>query len=212
MTKVHPTAHDYIPAAGRDWTLPFYDTMTRLAGVRALHRRLVAGADLASGQRVLEIGCGTGNLSTAVKRAEPGVELTAIDPDPLALDRARRKSSTIDFRIGYAQELPFADETVDRAFSSLMLHHLDPESVKSALAELFRVCKPGGSVHVVDFIEVRGLFARMGHHHFPGVDQLSQLMTDAGFASVEVETEHRRLVGEFAYVRATRATGPTDSE
>lgn len=218
MTQSNPITDGYLPAAGRDSLLPFYDAMTWFAGVGAVHRRLISGARLADGQRVLEIGCGTGNLSVAAKRAHPGVELTATDPDPLALDRARRKSSSIDFQIGYAQQLTFGDATFDRVLSALMLHHMDHRTVKTALAELFRVCKPGGSVHVVDFIAVSGAFARMGHHHhFPDVEQLTQLMTDAGFATVEAQTWRRPLVGTFVYLGATRAAGsavarPTDSE
>src|SRR5579863_175212 len=84
--------HDYLPAAGHDAFLPFYDLLTAVLGAAAVHRTLIGQAGLAAGQRVLEIGCGTGNLSVRVKRAHPDLDLTGSDPDPLALARAQRKA------------------------------------------------------------------------------------------------------------------------
>src|SRR5262249_12966053 len=91
MTQHRPT-HDYLPAAGRDAFLPFYDAFTAVLGAAKLHRTLIDQAELTAGQRVLEIGCGTGNLTVRAKRAHPDVELVGFDPDPLALARAQRKA------------------------------------------------------------------------------------------------------------------------
>jgi ubiquinone/menaquinone biosynthesis C-methylase UbiE len=159
VTKHHPTnaaeqRHDYLPAAGRDALLPFYDLFTRVLGATRLHRTLIDQAGLATGQRVLEIGCGTGNLALRVKRAHPGVDLVGCDPDPLALARAQRKARNlagIRFERGYAQRLPYPDAGFDRVLSALMLHHLDHDTKVAAAAEVARVLRPGGSLHVVDF-------------------------------------------------------------
>ncbi|HVT70087.1 MAG TPA: hypothetical protein VHF26_20230, partial [Trebonia sp.] len=61
----HGSAPDrrYLPGMGLDWLLPLYDPFTRLLGIEPAHRMLAGQADLGSAQRVLEIGCGTGNLS-----------------------------------------------------------------------------------------------------------------------------------------------------
>src|SRR4051795_11979816 len=99
MTEHHPdmaphvtaNAHDYLPAAGLHVLLPGYDMLTRLLGMRRNYDKLVAQADLADGLRVLEIGCGTGNVTLRAKRLHPGTELVGLDPDPTALARARRK-------------------------------------------------------------------------------------------------------------------------
>ena len=58
----------YLPAAGHAWLLPLYDPLTRLLGLEAVHRRLVELAGIRPGQRVLEIGCGTGNLTILIKQ------------------------------------------------------------------------------------------------------------------------------------------------
>ncbi|MFV8048481.1 class I SAM-dependent methyltransferase [Mycobacterium sp. 48b] len=195
MTEHRPhllkNRHDYLPAAGHDAFLPGYDLLTRVLGMNPAYRDLVAQAGLSAGQRVIEIGCGTGNLTVRAKKAYPGVEIVGTDPDPRALQRAERKAkglSGIGFIRAYAQELPFDDGEFDQALSSMMLHHLDDETKTAAAGELFRVLKPGGGLHVVD---VRG-------------DGLSQLFEDAGFDCAVVGFGRIRLAGKLTYLRATR--------
>ncbi|WP_085949521.1 class I SAM-dependent methyltransferase [Gordonia effusa] len=204
MTKVTPTHHDYLPAAGRDALLPFYDLMTRLYGVGWAHRRLLSRSDLSPGQRVLEIGCGTGNLAVAAIRAAPGIALTAIDPDPLALQRAHRKSAEIDFERGYAQELRFGGGVFNRVLSAFMLHHLDDDATKSAVAELFRVVRPGGSVHIVDFVELGHTFSRRNHPTFRSTEATSELLYQAGFTVAEPDVLRRRMLGTIAFYTAVK--------
>ena len=70
MTEHRPhrlkNRHDYVPAAGHDAFLPGYDLLTRVLGMNPAYRDLVAQAGLADGQRIVEIGCGTGNLTVPV--------------------------------------------------------------------------------------------------------------------------------------------------
>jgi ubiquinone/menaquinone biosynthesis C-methylase UbiE len=154
---VHPTRKTYLPAAGKDWLLPLYDPFTKVLGVEASHRKLINQAGISPGHRVLEIGCGTGNLAILVKRLNPASQVVAIDPDPKALARARRKSerrgATIQFDEGFAEELPYPDASFDRVFSAFMLHHVKPDAKALSLQEAFRVLKPGGSLHLADFDE-----------------------------------------------------------
>jgi ubiquinone/menaquinone biosynthesis C-methylase UbiE len=174
---------DYVPGMGKSWLLPLYDPLTRLLGVRGAHRELLERAQLAPGLRVLEVGCGTGNLALAAKRREPDAEVTGLDPDPAALAKGRRKAArarlTVQFDRGFAQALPYPDASFDRVLSSLMLHHLDDADRPSALREIRRVLKPGGALHVLDFA---------GSHHGPrrlrehASGRIPELMVQAGFA------------------------------
>jgi ubiquinone/menaquinone biosynthesis C-methylase UbiE len=213
VTKYHP--HDYLPAAGHDAFLPGYDLLSRLLGVHRIHQRLLDQAELAEGQRVLEIGCGTGNLTVRAKRAQPGADVIGSDPDPLALKRAQRKVKRlagIRFEHGYAQRLPYQDGEFDRVLSSMMLHHLDSDAKPTAAAEIFRVLRPGGRLHLVDMggnmTAHDGLAARLVRHspHATGNlgDAIPRLFRSAGFACTELATERHRFVGRLTYYSATR--------
>ena len=118
----------YVPAAGKHWRLPMYDLMAKVLGADAVRRVLVQQVACRAGDRVLEIGCGTGSLLLAVKQAQPGAEVVGLDPDPAALAIARRKADRAGVPIrtdqGYADELPYADASFDRVLSSRMFHHL----------------------------------------------------------------------------------------
>jgi ubiquinone/menaquinone biosynthesis C-methylase UbiE len=207
--------HDYLPAMGRDALLPIYDVFTRLLGINKIHDALIAQAELESGMRVLEIGCGPGNLTIRAKRAHPGVELIGSDPDPRALARAQRKArglAGIRFERAYAQELPYSDGEFDRVLSSLMLHHLDDDVRTSAAAEIFRVLRPGGRLHLVDIggdmTAHRGLAARWmkRNPHVAGNlgDAIPRLLRTVGFECAEVDAQRHRLIGQLTFYRATR--------
>ena len=56
--------NDYLPAAGHDLLLPGYDLLTRVLGMRPVYDALAGQAELFAGAQVLEIGCGTGNLTS----------------------------------------------------------------------------------------------------------------------------------------------------
>lgn len=207
--------HSYIPAAGHDWLLPFYDPLNWLLGGDALRRRLVELGAVAAGQRVLDIGCGTGALTILVKRQHPGVAVVGLDPDPKALQIARTKAEraalSIEFVEGFADRLAFPDATFDRVFSSLMLHHLDIDTKLAALREVRRVLKPSGSLHVLDFGPPRSALTRAigpllhnAGHVKDNVDgRIPAFMKDAGFSSAEEVAHRNTLIGSMAYYRGS---------
>jgi ubiquinone/menaquinone biosynthesis C-methylase UbiE len=141
----------YLLAMGHDRLLPLYDPLQRLLGMESVHRQLVDQARIQPDQRILEIGCGTGNLAILIKRLHPGAEVIGIDPDSKALARAQRKAGrealTVQLDRGFAEELPYPDASFDRVLSALMFHHLETEEKEKALDEARRVLKPGGSLH-----------------------------------------------------------------
>jgi len=176
---------------------------------------LVAQAELADGLRVLEIGCGTGNVTVRVKRDEPGADVVGADPDPLALARAQRKArglTGIRFERAYAQELPFADEEFDRVLSSMMLHHLGDDVKAGAAAEIHRVLRPGGTLHIVDIggpmTAHDGFAARrmLRSPHISGSlgDAIPRLLRSVGFDCTVVASRPHRLVGRLTFYRAVR--------
>jgi ubiquinone/menaquinone biosynthesis C-methylase UbiE len=143
---------DYLPAMGHA-PLFLYRPVTRLLRIRRAHRRLIDQAGIEPGMRVLEIGCGPGDLTLLAKRTQPAALVTGLDPDPKALAMAARKAAPheIQFDRGFAQNLPYLDDTFDRVLSAFMYHHVPAPDRAAMLSEVRRVLAPGGRLHLVDF-------------------------------------------------------------
>jgi len=208
------TEKQFIPAAGIDWLLPFYDLFTKLLGVGIYHRRLLEQAEIRPGYRVLEIGCGTGNMTILAKRLNPSVDILGIDPDPKALSLARKKAHRagflMEFQQAFSEHLPLPDASFDRVLSAFMLHHIQPVSKLSALREAYRVLKPGGSLHLADFRE--GKHPRV--HHFVNIlhphkelrfqHMVSHLLQEAAFGDIREVAHQATILGQIAYYSAVR--------
>lgn len=147
--------HEFIPAAGRDWALPFYDPLVKLIGGDRTRALLADLAAPQAGQVVLDLGCGTGTLVTQLKRRHPDVDVVGVDPDPAALARARRKLARAGLQArldqAFANALPYPGAAFDRVLCSFVYHHLEPAQKEAALREVRRVLKPGGLFALLDF-------------------------------------------------------------
>jgi ubiquinone/menaquinone biosynthesis C-methylase UbiE len=101
-------------------------------------------AGLADGERVLDIGCGTGSLTFALPVRKNIAAVQAIDYEAQFVEAARERNndSRINIQQGDACSLQFADSQFDRALSMLVLHFV-PDSDR-AVAEMRRVVRPGG--------------------------------------------------------------------
>lgn len=158
-------AHRFIPGAGFGFLTSSYDRLCRLIGLgerlRAFEVGVVGPVD---GKRVLEVGCGTGELLRAVSRGARPARLVGLDPDPamLAQAEAKLRAAGVEAELtrGFAEGLPFADGAFDLVLSSLMLHHLDAPTKRAALREWRRVLAPGGALVLVDFGAPRSALLR----------------------------------------------------
>lgn len=204
----------FLPAAGDDWLLPLYDPITRWMGGEAAHRRLVEQAQLKPGQRALEIGCGTGNLTLLAKKLHPDVEVVGLDPDAKALERARQKAERqrlpIRLERGFADEIGAPGESYDVVLSALMFHHLDRDVKKRTLTEVHRVLRPGGSLHLLDFGDghdgtdgfLARLLHRQGHLRDNSTDTVLTFMREAGFSDAAELGQQRTIFGRVFFYRA----------
>src|ERR1700757_3021634 len=98
------------------------------------------------GERILDVGCGTGSLTFALAGAADLTEIAAIDYSPVFVEDVIRRNTDprIKVRQADACALPFEDSTFDRALALLVLHFV-PEAGK-AVAEMRRVVRRGGVV------------------------------------------------------------------
>ena len=122
----------------------------------AFKRRLVEQLSPEPGQRILDLGCGTGTLALLIKQTEPDAEVHGLDADQEVLARARSKAEAcgkrdLAFVQGLSNKLPYEDETFDRVVTSLFFHHLTREVKLQTAAEIIRVLRPGGELHVADW-------------------------------------------------------------
>ena len=151
-----PEPGGYLPALRFQALTRVYDPLIALTTREATFRRaLFERAEGQDGQRILDLGCGTGSLALMAKSRHPGTELVGLDADPSILERARSKAEQqgleITFDRGLATELPYQDGSFDRVLSTLVFHHLGAEGISRTAVEIARVLRPGGELHLADW-------------------------------------------------------------
>jgi ubiquinone/menaquinone biosynthesis C-methylase UbiE len=170
--------------------------------------------------RILDVGCGTGSLTLLVAAGlQPPGSIVGIDAAPRMIDIARRKAATTCsralFRVGVAEKLDFADHSFDLVVNSMFMHHIDSDLKTLALAEMYRVLRPGGRLVTADIdrpttlvAKIIGWGARWLLFQKELVDnlrgELPQLMREAGFVDVRRE-EH--LYGLVSFFTSRRPEG-----
>lgn len=175
------------------WSRPLAAEFVRRLGVRP-------------GRRWLDVGCGTGALTSAVLAGSDPVEVVGVDPAEafLAYARSEVADPRVTFRAGDARSLPVPDRSVDAVVSGLALNFV-PEPERAA-AEFARVVAPGGvaAAYVWDYADGVPLIGRFWaaaaaldpatatldeRHRFPlcRPDQLADLWAGVGLSAVTVE-------------------------
>lgn len=199
----HHHAGDELETTGKtiSWAR-FYDLFVRLlfsGKVQVMMRSTVQLANIQPGEKVLDIGCGTGTLAILAKQTGgQSVEIYGRDAAPEMIEHAREKARQqkvdVDFQPGLAEAIQFPDETFDLVMNSLMMHHLPADLREKALVEMYRVLKPGGRLLVVDFEPPKkGLyrsFLTLILGEMTSIDNtaIPPLVRNAGFKNVEIGT------------------------
>src|SRR5437764_13724188 len=180
-------------------TSPFVEALLDTAGVTA-------------GMMVLDVCCGTGVVTAAAARR--GARAVGVDFSPAMLNQARHAYPALQFDQGDAEALPYADRSFDAVVSNFGVHHVP--SPEKAIAEAFRVLRPGGRVAYTTWatpaenIAWRLLFDAIREHGDPNaaktppsggnlgtVEAVVHLLREARFAEARAEPRHREwLVSE----------------
>jgi SAM-dependent methyltransferase len=113
---------------------------------RPLAQSFVTFAQVGDGDRVLDVGCGTGAVAAAVLSATASARVTGLDASATYVEHARARTSSdrASFQAGDARQLPFADDMFDSTLSLLVINFVPDRD--TALREMVRVTRPGGTV------------------------------------------------------------------
>ena len=176
----------------------FFDTFLFRGKLRELRNRTAHIAHIQPGEKVLDVGCGTGTLGMEVApRVGSMGSVIGIDPGENQIARARSKAARtnlpIQFQVGVIEHLDFPEQTFDVVLSTIMMHHLSDTLKRQGLAEIFRVLKPSGRLVIADFKRPEACSAQPVQFGAGGsrIENLATLLNNAGFS--EVKTEEMEL-------------------
>jgi demethylmenaquinone methyltransferase / 2-methoxy-6-polyprenyl-1,4-benzoquinol methylase len=176
-----------------DRIAPVYDFMNRAMtlGLDTRWRRLTAASVVRQGDRVLDVCCGTGDLALA--DLEAGGRVIALDFSERMLERARQKSSAIEWVRGDATALPFPDGSFEAVTVGFGIRNL--EDMERGLAELARVLGPGGRLGCLEITRPRGLLRPFFRAWFDGLVPLAGKVLPGGRAYTYLPASVRRFPG-----------------
>ncbi len=207
-----------VPASGRlpadavremfDRIAPVYDAMNRLmsAGLDGRWRRLTAEAAVRPGDDVLDACCGTGDLALAGLRA--GGNVTGVDFSARMLERARRKSTAIEWVEADVLRLPFTDERFGAVTVGFGVRNL--ADLELGLRELRRVLRPRGRLAVLEITRPSGLLAPFYRAWFDGIVPLAGKLLPGGSAYAYLPASVRRFPGPDELAERLREIGFDD--
>ena len=147
MSRNNNSSSSAINKSNNVWSIGSYGEFAMF--VLPISAHLVKLCNISSGDRVLDVACGTGNTAITAKRMVPGIKVTGIDFTPELLAQAKEQATIadvddIEWREANVENLPFEDEIFDVVLSSF--GHMFAPHPLAAIKEMIRVTKPGGCI------------------------------------------------------------------
>ncbi|GJL94921.1 MAG: hypothetical protein DHS20C05_13260 [Hyphococcus sp.] len=211
----------HTPPLGHKALTPLYDlAIAALTRESVWRRAFVLAIAPKAGEKVVDIGSGTGSLAIAVHNASPKTTYIGVDPDEDAVERARAKvkrpGAAAKFEIGYfSSDADYLKPAPDKIISSLVLHQVPLAEKQRIVEAIYKSLKPGGSVHIADYGLQKGLLRflfRITVQALDGVKDtqpsadgiILELLDEAGFSNVEEAMRIPTVTGTISLYRACK--------
>lgn len=206
---------EFIPAAGFHFLANFYDAVFERFFLGGAFRKIIVHeSKTQNGEKALDVGCGTGTQIIAIKKAHPDADIQGLDADENILKIAEKKLSenhitAVPLIQGFADEIPFPDESFHLVLTTLMMHHLLTPDKKKAFKEFYRILKRGGRVLLVDFgppsntltklitYPTRANIREFEHTRDGLLGLYPDFIKEAGFVNVEEVAQFKEIVSFY---------------
>lgn len=211
---------NYIPALRFKWLTPLYDFLIGITmPEKKIKQELISSARIQPNSDVLDFGCGTGTLTIMTKESHPGANVTGIDIDVEIINKALQKAQLKGLDILLLNydgvKLPFENNSFHRVLSCLVFHHLDTDTKKKILAEIFRIINKNEQLHIADFGRSKSWAQRTLFNLIRGLDGfkstdanakglLPEMISDAGFENVVIKKRFKTMFGEVQIISAEK--------
>uniref|UniRef100_UPI00404B928F class I SAM-dependent methyltransferase n=1 Tax=Gelidibacter sp. TaxID=2018083 RepID=UPI00404B928F len=205
----------FIPALGYNWLTSFYDATIKLTMPEKKFRsKLINYLNPQESEQILEFGFGTGQNLIIANNQNNNAHYVGLDIDPKVKYIAEEKFKKIGLKIKLdlydGNHFPYADNTFDKVFSSLVFHQLDKSSKKSCLAEINRVLKPDGEIIIGDWGKAKSTFMRFTFYIVQVLDGfkatsdnvnglMPEYMKKSGFKNVSEIDYINTKIGSYCY-------------
>lgn len=216
------TQPDFTPALGRFGSGQLYDAIIALTGERRWRGAAAQQLQLAPGDVVVDVGCGSGSHALMLHALQPRARIVGVDPDARMLALARRKAqqagAELEFRVGMGDALAgvLPDLRPDKIVSSLVLHQCPMPVKRAILSSMHAALRPGGRLVIADFGQQRSLLMRTAFKIVqfadgfedtqPNADGvLPELITAAGFRDVREAEVIPTITGSISIYVAEKA-------
>ena len=220
----------YTPALAHSFLTPFYDISVKLfTREKTWRSKLIELTDPLPGDRILDIGCGTGTFAVWLKKSYPDCKVVGIDPDAKSLAIAKRKSAKEQVEVEWVQGFVDSASTqtlgqFSKIVTSLVLHQTSVDSKREIMEGARKMLHPDGRFCIADY-GIQSTWAmkflyRVIVQSIDGVKDtkpnaegfIERCLADVGFDLVQQEGEYHTVTGSISILVARSTMESADCQ